>query len=99
MLVDGKRTTSRETRPNSDGPGIEQGWLPPLQAIERIEVIRGPMSTLYGSDAIGGVINIITRRDQHEWHGNVQLSTLLQEKRASGDEQSAKFLPFWRLKR
>ncbi len=91
MLVDGKRTTSRETRPNSDGPGIEQGWLPPLQAIERIEVIRGPMSTLYGSDAIGGVINIITRRDQHEWHGNVQLSTLLQEKRASGDEQSANF--------
>lgn len=91
MLVDGKRTSSRETRPNSDGPGIEQGWLPPLQAIERIEVIRGPMSTLYGSDAIGGVINIITRRDQQEWHGNVQLSTLLQEKRASGDEQSANF--------
>ncbi|OOE75287.1 ligand-gated channel protein [Salinivibrio sp. ML290] len=91
MLVDGKRMTSRETRPNSDGPGIEQGWLPPLQAIERIEVIRGPMSTLYGSDAIGGVINIITRREQHEWHGNVQLSTLLQEKRESGDEQSANF--------
>ncbi|MFZ6044403.1 TonB-dependent receptor plug domain-containing protein, partial [Vibrio natriegens] len=38
ILVDGKRQSSRETRPNSDGPGIEQGWLPPLQAIERIEV-------------------------------------------------------------
>lgn len=91
ILVDGKRQTSRQTRPNSDGPGIEQGWLPPLQAIERIEVIRGPMSTLYGSDAIGGVINIITRKDQQQWSSNVQLSTVVQENRASGDEQSANF--------
>ena len=66
ILVDGKRQSSRQTRPNSDGPGIEQGWLPPLEAIERIEVIRGPMSTLYGSDAIGGVINVITRKDNQQ---------------------------------
>ncbi len=32
--------------------------------IERIEVVRGPESTLYGSDALGGVINIITKRGQ-----------------------------------
>lgn len=54
ILVDGKRVDTRGTRPNSDGSGIEQGWLPPLAAIERIEVVRGPMSSLYGSDAMGG---------------------------------------------
>jgi len=40
--------------------------------IERIEVVRGPQSALYGSDAIGGVINIITRRGQPGLHGSVK---------------------------
>jgi outer membrane receptor for ferrienterochelin and colicins len=62
FLVDGKRISTRGTRPNSDNAGIEQGWLPPLESIERIEVIRGPMSSLYGSDAMGGVINVITKK-------------------------------------
>ncbi|MFM5838773.1 ligand-gated channel protein [Aeromonas rivipollensis] len=87
MLVDGKRVDSRGTRPNSDGPGIEQGWLPPLQAIERIEVVRGPMSSRYGSDAMGGVINVITRKSTSmtAWQGSVHADSTFQENKASGD--------------
>jgi vitamin B12 transporter len=39
--------------------------------IERIEVLRGPQSTLYGSDALGGVINIITREGSKAFKGSV----------------------------
>ncbi|WP_444546124.1 TonB-dependent receptor domain-containing protein [Vibrio porteresiae] len=91
ILVDGKRVSTRQTRPNSDGPGVEDGWLPPLEAIERIEVIKGPMSTLYGSDAIGGVINVITSKSHQHWTGKISLSTVLQEDRDSGDEQNGNF--------
>lgn len=91
ILVDGKRQGSRETRPNSDGPGIEQGWLPPLSAIERIEVIRGPMSSLYGSDALGGVINVITRKVAKKWGGSVTAETTIQEDSNSGDMNQTRF--------
>ncbi|WP_245636888.1 TonB-dependent receptor plug domain-containing protein [Azospirillum thiophilum] len=43
----------------------------PLSAIERVEVVRGPMSALYGSDAIGGVVNIITKKPTDKWTGEV----------------------------
>ncbi len=41
----------------------------PLNNVEKIEVIRGPESVLYGSDAFGGVINIITHRAQKKMEG------------------------------
>ncbi|WP_165857249.1 ligand-gated channel protein [Marinobacter sp. JSM 1782161] len=90
LLVDGKRQGSRESRPNGSA-GFEQDWLPPLASIERIEVVRGPMSTLYGSDAIGGVINVITRKVPREWTGNVEISTIYQEDQDSGNVQQANF--------
>jgi outer membrane receptor for ferrienterochelin and colicins len=91
ILIDGKRVDTRSTRPNSDGSGIEQGWLPPLPAIERIEVVRGPMSSLYGSDAMGGVINIITRRVQQEWTTSLRADTTITERKNSGNTGQGSF--------
>jgi vitamin B12 transporter len=45
-----------------------------LADVERIEIVRGPMSSLYGSGALGGVINIITRHALGEPHGHVTLA-------------------------
>src|SRR5918996_1342759 len=55
VLVDGVRVKS---------PTLGQVDLTDLapDMIERIEVIRGPQSTIYGADAIGGVVHIITKR-------------------------------------
>ncbi len=39
----------------------------PLAEVERVEIVEGPMSVLYGTDALGGVINLITRRSRCQW--------------------------------
>jgi len=90
ILVDGKRTNSRETQTNGS-TGTDQSWIPPLEAIERIEVVRGPMSSLYGSDAMGGVINVITRKVAKEWHGSVRTDATLQERSSSGNAYQGNF--------
>src|SRR5690606_2109127 len=46
----------------------------PASSIERIEVLKGASSVLYGSDAIGGVINIITRKPRKGFRGDIQAS-------------------------
>ena len=55
ILMDGQRINTA----SSGSAPLE--YIDP-QIIERIEVVRGPRSTLYGADAVGGVINIITRQ-------------------------------------
>ena len=92
ILIDGKRQSSTETRTNSDSSGVEGGWTPPLSEIERIEVVRGPMSSLYGSDAMGGVINIITRKVPKEWGGSIRLDSTLQSHSRSGDIFQGNFM-------
>ena len=77
ILVDGRRLSSRESRTNG-GSISEGGMLPPLEAIERIEVVRGPMSSLYGSDAMGGVVNVITRSISDTWRGSARVNGTVQ---------------------
>jgi vitamin B12 transporter len=57
VLVDGMRTQS-PTLGSTDIAEIT------IDAIDRIEIVRGPQSTLYGADAITGVVNIITKKGQ-----------------------------------
>ena len=52
-----------------DGSGSPLRYLS-LTDIERIEILRGPASMLYGADALGGVVNIITRRGQPGLRGD-----------------------------
>ena len=75
ILVDGRRqNVAADVAPNGFGDALTS-FMPPLSAIERIEVIRGPMSTLYGADAMGGVVNIITRKVAREWGGSAGVET------------------------
>ena len=78
VLVDGQPYTGR-----IDGH-LDLSRIPSA-IIERIEIVKGPLSTLYGSEAMGGVVNVITRRpDDARWsassrlvagsHGRLELS-------------------------
>ena len=90
ILVDGKRMSTRETQTNGS-TGTDQSWVPPLAAIDRIEVVRGPMSSLYGSDAMGGVVNIITRKVPKTWTGSLRVDSILQGHADSGNSYQGNF--------
>lgn len=87
ILVDGRRIA-----PSDDVVGhsdYQYGWLP-MSAISRVEVIRGPMSALYGSEAIGGVINVITRPSTDKWTGALAAHAST-EGGGDGQRQQAQF--------
>ncbi len=91
ILVDGKRQGTRESRTNGSA-GFEQSFIPPVGAIDRIEIVRGPMSSLYGSDAMGGVINIITKPVSAEWGGSITAETRIPE---NGEDGASNQLSFY----
>lgn len=85
MLVNGRRIgNARDISYRPDLGRQNLNWISP-DMIERIEVVRGPMSSIYGSDAMGGVINIITRKIAPNWRGSVNTSYTRQEDSDRGD--------------
>lgn len=69
-LIDGRRiSASDDVAGHSD---YQYGWMP-LSAIEQVEIIRGPLSALYGSEALGGVVNMISRWPKERWEGQFNL--------------------------
>ncbi|SIP97297.1 TonB-dependent receptor domain-containing protein [Marinobacterium stanieri] len=86
-LIDGRPISAGRSVNTNGSDGGKQIALPPIAMIERIEVIRGPMSSLYGSEAMGGVINIITRRSSGEWSGTLSTEFTKSLNDVNNDEQ------------
>lgn len=79
LLIDGRPALT------SDAGGAYWG-LVPTNFIDRVEVVKGAFSSLYGSTAMGGVVNVITSRPQYRSLGTVKLGLGLYRSPAS-DEQ------------
>ncbi|WP_404396526.1 TonB-dependent receptor domain-containing protein [Idiomarina loihiensis] len=91
ILVDGIRQNNHgDIYPNNFG-GNAFNHIPPLETIDRIEVIRGPASTLYGADALGGVINVITKKHTEDWSGAVTFGRSMQNNDNFGDDFTTDF--------
>lgn len=82
ILVDGVRLNNSFYR---FGPHQYLNTIDP-NIIERIEIVRGPGSVLYGSDALGGVINVITKR-RTNFARSTAFEALLQLQAQSADSQ------------
>lgn len=66
VLVDGRRVNI-DMGTMTARSSFDLNLLPDVSQIERIEVVKGHGGALYGSDAVGGVINIITKKTDHSY--------------------------------
>ena len=93
ILVNGMPVPGDNAYKGLRSVGGSYSFVPPASAISRIEVIRGPMSSLYGSDALGGVINIITDEFSNEFGANLGSSyKFARNKNISGELYNSLYL-------
>ena len=93
ILVNGMPVPGDNAYKGLRSVGGSYSFVPPASAISRIEVIRGPMSSLYGSDALGGVINIITDEFSNEFGANLGSSyKFARNKNISGEFYNSLYL-------
>tara|TARA_X000001036_G_scaffold123840_1_gene117367 strand:+ start:235 stop:2004 length:1770 start_codon:yes stop_codon:yes gene_type:complete len=77
LLIDGQKVTIRNTQPNFN--------MIPVSQINRVEILKGPFSSLYGPGAIGGVINVFTDKDVN----SITNSTIDSSYGSNGTKQSS----------
>ena len=82
ILIDGRRVDNlastrigEDSLTGSKSTGVNLDQLLSIESVDKIEVIKGPGASVYGPDATGGVINIITRKGAEGMHGSLDLST------------------------
>ena len=82
IMVDGRRVDnmastriSSTSESGSKSTGVNLDQVININAVDKIEVVKGPGASVYGSDATGGVINIITRKGEETNQGTVDVST------------------------
>ena len=85
FLVDGKR--GNPTADYIEYSDFEYNTVP-LSAIERIEIVKGAKSSIYGSDAMGGVVNIITKKDSRAIYGALDVRAGASSAKHGGDVQN-----------
>ncbi|MFM2476010.1 FepA family TonB-dependent siderophore receptor [Celerinatantimonas sp. MCCC 1A17872] len=94
ILIDGVPVKSRDSvRYDRTGERDTRGdtnWVPASE-VARIEVLRGPAAAIYGSGAMGGVVNIITKRPTKKWHGSFSLYTNQPRSSKEGATKRANF--------
>nr|WP_202819666.1 TonB-dependent receptor [Thaumasiovibrio occultus] len=88
LLINGRRINSRDALTSAYGNDFDLSSVP-LAAIERIEVIRGPMSSLYGADALGGVVNVILKQPSETTQASVSYLYDNPTEGEGGDSQKA----------